>query len=98
MCDVMLADDAEDFFFVAEIDRLKVITRMNAMDAVEIFEMAGIGEAVEIDELRDLRLVNDLPDETGADEACTTGDEEVHHALTAAYSLKTPMQAMRRAS
>ncbi len=79
--DVMLADDAEDFFFIAGIDLLKDITRMNAMDAVEIFKMTGIGEAVEIDELCDLGQVNDLPDETGADEACTTGNEEVHIVL-----------------
>ena len=61
--DVMLADDAKDFCFVAKVNLLEDIAWVNAMDAIEIFEMTGIGEAIEIDELRDPRLVNDLPNE-----------------------------------
>ena len=36
---------------------------MLVVDAGEVFEMTGIGEAVEIDELHDFRLVDDMPDE-----------------------------------
>ena len=96
--DVMLADDAKDCCLVAEIDLLKSVTRVCAVNAVEIFEMTGVGEAVEIDERGDFRPVNDVPDEIGADEACPAGDEKIHAALTAAYSLKMPMRGMRRAS
>ena len=95
--DVMLADDAEDFGLVAEIDLLKNVTRVDAVNAIEIFEMTGVSEAVEIDERGDLRPVNEVPDEIGADEACAACDEKVHPALTAAYSLKMPMRGMRRA-
>ena len=61
--DVMLANDAKDFCFVAKIDLLKDISRVDAMNAFEVFQMTGIGEAIEIDELSDLGLVNDLPNE-----------------------------------
>ena len=76
--DVMLADDAEDLVFVPQIDLLKEVTRMDTVDAREVFEMAGVGEAVEIDELRDLGLVDDMTDEIGADEARAAGDQKIH--------------------
>ena len=61
--DVMLADDAKDFCLVAEIDLLKNVTRVDAVNAIEIFEMTGISEAVEIDKRCDFRTVNDVPNE-----------------------------------
>lgn len=76
--DVMLADDAEDLVFVPQIDLFEGIAGMHAMDACEVFEMAGVGEAVEIDELRDLGLVDDMTDEIGADEARAAGDQKIH--------------------
>ena len=40
--------------------------------------MAGVGEAIEIDEFADARIVNDMMDEVGADEARAAGDKQIH--------------------
>ena len=79
--DVMLADNAEDLVLVPQIDFFEDITRMDVVDAIKVFKMPRVGEAIEIDELRDFRLVDDMPDEVRADEACTACDEEVHALL-----------------
>jgi hypothetical protein len=41
-----VVDDSKGFLFVAEIDLLKDITRVDAMYAVEIFEATRIDDAV----------------------------------------------------
>ena len=61
--DVMLADDAVNGVCFTQIDLLENVAWMRVVDTGEVFEMPGIGEAVEIDELRDFRLVDDMPDE-----------------------------------
>ena len=76
--DVMLADDAEDFVLVPQIDFFENVARMDVMNAGEVFEMAGIGEAVEIDEPGDLRPVDDVANEIGADESGAACDQKVH--------------------
>ena len=63
MRDFMLTDDAKDFVLIPQIDFFEHVTRMNAMDAIKVFKMPRVGEAVEIDELCNFRLVNDESDE-----------------------------------
>ena len=96
MGDLMLADDAKNAVLVTQIDLLEGIAWMHAVDAIEVFEMPGIGEAVEIDQLGDFRLVDDMPDEVRADKTGTACDEKVH-ALTAVYSLNQPRTGLRAA-
>ena len=43
-------------------------------DAFEVLQPPGVGQAVEIDQLADLRPVNDVMDEIGADEAGPASD------------------------
>src|SRR5208282_2334001 len=44
----------------------------------QIFQVPGISETIEIDEFGDLRTVNDVMDEIGADEAGTASNEQFH--------------------
>ena len=74
MRDAMLLHHAQGGRLVAQIHRLKNVFRM-AGDRLQILPMAGVGEAVEIDELGDLRIVNDALNQIGADEARAAGDE-----------------------
>jgi hypothetical protein len=41
---------------------------------LQIFQPPGVSQAVEVDELRDLAVVNDVMDEIRADEARAAGD------------------------
>ena len=41
----------------------------------QIFQMPGVSQAVQIDELGDARIVNDVMNEIRADEARAAGDE-----------------------
>ena len=54
---------------------------------VQVAEVTGVGEAIEVDQPLDLRPVDDVMDEIGADEAGAAGDEEVH-AIFASNPIK----------
>jgi hypothetical protein len=45
---------------------------------LEIGEMPGIGEAIEIYQTLDFGLIDNVMDQVGADESGATGDEEFH--------------------
>ena len=62
MGDAMLLDDTEDFGLVAQVDFLEGVFGI-VCDAVEVGDVAGVGQAVEVDELRDRRLVDDAVDQ-----------------------------------
>ena len=72
-----MLDDADDFGLVAEVDLLEAVAGIGFKPA-DVGGVAGIGEAVEIDECLDLRLADKLAEKVGADEATTAGDEKVH--------------------
>ena len=75
--DGVLFDDAPHGGRVAEIDALENIFRM-ACDRFDVGEVAGVGEAVQIDQARDLRALDDLMDDVRADETGAAGEQEVH--------------------
>ena len=58
ICDGVLADDAHDGGFVAQIHMLKEVFRM-ARDILNIGRMAGIGQAMQIDKPSDFGPIND---------------------------------------
>ena len=72
--DGVLLDNFERRRLVAQIHLLKNIFRMLG-NLLQIFQPPGISQAVEVDELCDLRVVNDVLDEIGADKARAAGDE-----------------------
>ncbi len=45
---------------------------------LQIFQMPGVGQAIQIDQLRDFRPVNDVVDQVRADKARAAGDEQIH--------------------
>jgi hypothetical protein len=71
--DGVALNDLEHGYFIADIDFLEGVFRM-ARDGIEIREVTGVGKAVEIDEVFDLRLSNDVVDDVRADEAGTAGN------------------------
>ena len=60
--DVMLLHHLKDRGFITQVHFLKSIFRM-ASDFFQIGEMAGVGEAIQVHELRDLGTVDDVMDE-----------------------------------
>ena len=75
--DRMVLDDAQRRSLVAQVHFLENIFRMPG-NRFQIFQPPGVGETIQIDELRDLRVVNDVMDEVGADEAGAASNEEFH--------------------
>jgi hypothetical protein len=45
---------------------------------LEVFQVARVSEAIEIDEAADVWFVNNMMNEIGTDEAGAAGDEEIH--------------------
>ena len=68
MGDLVLLDHLQHSGFVAEINFFKSVLRAFA-HARQVCQMTGIGQAIEVDQLRNLRLINDVLDEVGADKA-----------------------------
>src|ERR1035437_8681938 len=71
--DAVLLDDAQRGNLVAQIHLLENVFLM-AGNFFEVRQMSGVSEAVEIDQLRDVRLINDVMDKIRADEARAAGD------------------------
>ena len=44
----------------------------------QVLQVAGVGQAIQVDELLDLGPVDDVVDQVGADEAGAAGDEQIH--------------------
>ena len=75
--DGMLSDAVQHGGFVAQIDLFKDVFGI-AVETFQIDQVAGIGQAIEVDEPVDFRPVDDLMNDIGADEPRAAGDEEVH--------------------
>ena len=73
MGDGVLFDDPHHSGFITQIHLLKNIFRVLG-NLFQIFQVPGISKAIQIDEFGDLRTVNDVMDEIGADEAGAAGD------------------------
>src|ERR1035437_2505069 len=69
----VLLDDAQRGNLVAQIYLLENVFLM-AGNFFEVRQMSGISEAVEIDQLRNARLVNDVMDQIRADKTRAAGD------------------------
>ncbi len=72
--DGVLFDDPQHGGLVAQVHLLKDIFRVGG-NRFQVFQMPGIGQAIEIDEPGDLGAVDDVVDQVGADEARAAGDE-----------------------
>jgi hypothetical protein len=57
--DGVLLDDAQHGGLVAKVHLFKNVFGM-ARNFLQIFQMAGIGEAIQVDQPRDFRPVNDV--------------------------------------
>ena len=75
--DGMLLDDTQRGGFVAQIYFLENVFGMPG-NFFQIREMPGVGEAIQIDELRNFRPVNDVVNQIRADKTRAAGDQQVH--------------------
>ena len=75
--DGMLLDDAQHSGFVAQIHLFKNVFRVPG-HFFQVLQMPGVGEAIQIDQLFNLRPVDDVMDEVGADESGAASDEQFH--------------------
>ena len=75
--DGVLLDHAQGRNLVPQIHLLENILGMFG-NVFEVGQMSGVGEAVEVDELGDSRIVHDVLDQVRADEASAARDEEIH--------------------
>ena len=73
MRNAVLLDDAQRGNLVAQIYLLENVFLL-AGNFFEVRQMSGVSEAVEIDQLRDVRLINNVMDKIRADEARAAGD------------------------
>ncbi|MDB6057610.1 MAG: hypothetical protein JWO95_1454 [Verrucomicrobiales bacterium] len=60
--DVVFCNNVEDRLFIAQVDFFESVFRI-FRNTFQILEMTGVGEAVKVDEPRDLGPVNDVMDE-----------------------------------
>jgi hypothetical protein len=67
MGDAVLLDQLEHGGLVAEVGFFEGVFGV-MRDALEVFEVAGVREAIQVDQAPDFRAVNDVVDEVGADE------------------------------
>ena len=75
--DGVLFDDAPHGGLVAQINALENIFGMTR-DRFDVGGVASVSEAVQVDQARDLRALDDLMDDVRADEAGAAGEQEVH--------------------
>ena len=74
VADGVFFHDLHDGGFVAQINIFKSVFRM-VRDARDVFQMTGVGQAIEVDEAFDLRAINDVMDQVRSDKARAAGDE-----------------------
>ena len=77
MRDGVLLDDLQRGRLVAQIHLCENVFWMGG-NFLQILQAPGVSQAVEIDELRDARVVNDVMDEIRADEARAASNEKIH--------------------
>ena len=74
MGDAMLLDDLDNGVFVAQIQSSEYVFRVRR-NFFEIGEMAGVGQAIEIDQSLDLRLVDNMLQDVRTDESCSAREK-----------------------
>ena len=52
-----------------------------AFQAFQVFQPAGVGQAIEIDQQADFGFVNDMMDQVGANKPGAARDEQIHGAV-----------------
>jgi hypothetical protein len=77
MRDLMLLDYCQHGGFVAEVGFFKRVFGMPG-DVLQIFQVAGVGQAIQVDEAPDFRFVNNVMDQVGSNEAGATCHKQVH--------------------
>jgi hypothetical protein len=77
MGDGVLAHRVQNGVFVAQVNLFENVFGI-AGDVLEVFQVARVSEAIEIDEAADVWFVNNMMNEIGTDEAGAAGDEEIH--------------------
>lgn len=75
--DGVFAHDPQHGGFVPQVLLLEAVFRA-ARGGGDVFEAAGVGEAVEVDDTRDLGLRQHVVEHVGADEAAAASDQEMH--------------------
>jgi hypothetical protein len=74
--DAVFLEDAENRRFIAQVHFFKGILGM-LFDGLKVRKMAGVGQAIQIDQSLNFGPVNNVMNEIRADEARAAGDEEV---------------------
>ena len=77
MGDPMLLHHRQNGGFVAQVGFFKSVFAM-LRDSLQIFQMAGVGQAIQVDQLADFRAVNDVMDQVRSDESGAACDQQVH--------------------
>src|SRR5690349_14774663 len=77
MRDGIVFDDLGHRQLVPQVNFLENVLRM-LRDFLQVDQMPGVGQAIQIHQSGNLMSVNDVVDEVGADEACAAGDKKVH--------------------
>ena len=70
-------EDVFNSFAIADIG-LDELVAGQMIDGLEIFEVARVGEFIEVDDLVGPVVQERHAHETGADEACAAGNDEFH--------------------
>ena len=77
MGDVVPFDYFQRGCLIAQIHLLKNILGM-MRDLIQVFQSSGIRQAIEVDELRHLRMINEVLDQVCPNKSGATGNEQIH--------------------
>ncbi len=75
--DAMLLDNLKDCALLPQIRFLENILWMS-IEASEVFQMSGIGQAIKVNKPGNLRFLKDVPNQVRADEAGAPGNQQIH--------------------
>ena len=73
--------DVRNGVFLDHLERCRLVPQVHFLqdvfwmtrDLFQVLQPARVSQAVQVDELRDPRIVNDMMNQVGANEACTAG-------------------------
>jgi len=69
MRDRVPPDEVADAGLVTQVNLFEHVSGM-LLEIAQILQMACVGQAIQVNEFVDFRLVDDVPDQVRADEAC----------------------------
>jgi hypothetical protein len=70
MRDSVAADNLRDGSFAPQVHMLEDVLWV-ALNITQVFQVARVGQAVEVDQSAYFRLVDDVSDQVGPDKPCT---------------------------